>query len=58
MYSNSDIFINASNNFLKFKSEHERFMSIMIDCYHNNLSRKKISNLSIKMLIMCLYTLI
>lgn len=58
MSSRSNIFINTTNSYIKFKSEHEKFISVMIDCYHNNLSRNKISFLNIKLLILCLYILL
>ena len=43
--------------FIKFKSEHEKFISVMLDCYHVNFNRKKAVNLGLKMLTICLYLL-
>jgi hypothetical protein len=57
MISKSDIFINATDHFIKFKSEHERFLQVIIDCYHINLPRSKALVMVIKMLIICLYVL-
>jgi hypothetical protein len=58
MYTNSDIFINTSDLFIKFKSEHERYLNVLFDCFHNNLPRFKVKNMSVKMLILCLYILL
>lgn len=57
MASRSDIFINATDHFIKFKSEHERFLQVIIDCYHIKLPRKKALVMGLKMLIICLYVL-
>ena len=58
MFSKADIFINSSNEFLKFKSEHEKFININFDCYHNNLTRYKIKTTINKMLIIILNILL
>lgn len=58
IYTNSSIFINASNTFIKFKSEYETYPEIFFDCYHNNFSRKKTNSLNYKMYMLILYNLI
>jgi hypothetical protein len=53
----SDIFINATTHYMKFKSEHERFFQVMIDCYRVNIPRNKVLAMGLKMLTICLYAL-
>lgn len=48
-FYNPSVFINCTNTMIKFKSEHERFPEIIIDCYHNNVSRLKVKELNIKL---------
>lgn len=55
MASRSEIFINASSRFIKFRTEHERFLRVMVDCCRVNLPRQKITFTGLKMLIICLY---
>ncbi len=49
------ILINTASNYLKFKSEHERYLDIFFDCYHNKFSRDKISTISHKMFLLVMY---
>lgn len=58
MMARADIFINSTTHYIKFKSEHERFLQVLIDCYHVNLPRTKALVLGVKMLIICLYVLL
>ena len=58
VYSNSSIFINASTTFIKFKSEHEKYIDVLIDCYHVHGSRKRANSLNYKMYALSLYFLI
>lgn len=49
------ILINTASNYLKFKSEHERYLDAFFDCYHNEFSRDKISTISNKMFLLVMY---
>lgn len=57
-FSKASIFINASNKFIKFKTEHERFLTIFLDCLHHRLPRKKINLTNLKMFLIVLFNLI
>lgn len=56
-FSKASIFINASSKFIKFKTEHERFLTIFLDCLHHRLSRKKINLTNLKMFLIVLFNL-
>nr|YP_740760.1 Ymf73 [Tetrahymena malaccensis]ABI51669.1 Ymf73 [Tetrahymena malaccensis] len=58
IYFNTRIFINTSENFIKFKSEYETYPEILFDCYHNHFSRKRVKNLSYKMFLLITYNLL
>lgn len=57
-FSKASVFINASSKFIKFKTEHERFLTIFLDCLHHRLSRKKINLTNLKMFLIVLFNLI
>lgn len=57
-YMEASLFINISQNYLKFKSEHERLAEFYLDCYHSSLKRKKVDTNTSKMFLLAMYNLI
>lgn len=51
------ILINVASNYLKFKSEHEKYLEVFFDCYHNDCTRGKASTMSFKMFLLIMYNL-